>query len=85
MAQVMLADRVAFRTSEAAEMTAVHPATLRRAVRTGELKAVHLGGRLRFTRENLELWLDRLSAQHGASGELVPHQDGAAGFQQQGR
>jgi excisionase family DNA binding protein len=43
--------------SEVAEVLRVHPTTIYRAVKRGELPAFKIGGNWRVSRASLELWL----------------------------
>ena len=49
------------RLPEAAQLVQLHPATLRRAIRDGTLRAARVGGRrsIRIRRTWLDAWLER--------------------------
>lgn len=56
--EIMTNDLKFYTTQEVADMLKQHEETIRRKLRTGELKGVNLGGRWRITQEELMKYLE---------------------------
>lgn len=64
-----LIDRLAVTCDEAAQLTGLSAETIARAVRSGELRAAHVGRAVRVKIEEISKWLDSKSAPATASAE----------------
>jgi excisionase family DNA binding protein len=53
---------------EVAAFARVHPNTVRRAIKSGELDAGYAGAQIRIRREAVWAWLERRASSEGESG-----------------
>jgi excisionase family DNA binding protein len=52
-----------YKTEELAELLSVHPETIRRAARRGELESVRVGLDRRYSEAAVQKWLQRLQGE----------------------